>query len=817
MTVGGRMAAFEIQNDNLNAGAALRNEAANYLSALYGDGRTEVSIGGKNVDGVFDRDDFGSRETIILEAKDYQGPLHREMLVKIWADYEPVLNEVNPAKLLIVSRHGLAPGAQTYLDTRPQMRHRTIWELEDEVLGLRPHTQAMAGLFDEDGLSRFYVEARARQVAYDATMSESESDTVDLIAEVKAWLASPDATPIAILGGYGAGKSSFAKRLVSEQAKAALTDPSVRRPILIKLGGLVRYSDLEGFLGAMLTSQHNVRGYNFSRFLDFNRKGRFLIVLDGFDEMKHAMSFSEFRSQIGQFNQLVTPSSKVVLLGRPSAFTTDAEQHYVLKGRVPSQDRWRKIPGWPEFQEYRLADFTDDERDAFIAGFLTYQSGRDGQALDAAWVDTRCQEVSALAASDPAVFSRPVHLKILAELAADREHDLTRLRHSPSRWSLYDEFFQSLARREAEKPARTPIGEADRLRFLAEVAFWLWRDRAAATSFVAEVIPDELLADLPDGDAHEVEHKRREYLAGAFLERKAGDIYYFPHRSFAEFLVAFRMLDHPPSAVEHTLYGALAQEGVLEFLRTPENEPKLRAWADTLASAQGSLKASYIRLLIEAYGGPNPLIQHIPQTYWTLPIRLIGQSLRIDTTNLSPLRDAMMKARLPELALALQLLEPHSALIASDTISDRLGPLIAGVLIERTLSHVRELPQGDRLSVDGEEAERMRALATAGIKDMGAGRTGRRVTMEWLGLLEGARSASNAHGVTLSTHAPAQASGYPVMELPLDEVLATIPAATRSRVQGYLYRLSDLRSIVVVARRMSRTPATAVNRTRRTC
>ncbi|WP_449253095.1 NACHT domain-containing protein [Brevundimonas naejangsanensis] len=802
------MTAFEIQNENRNPGSALRNEAANYLSGLYGNGRTEILIAGKKVDGVFERDDFGSRETIILEAKDYARPLHRDDLKAIWSDYETVLDEVRPAKLLVISRHGLAPGAQAYLDTRPPMRHRTIWELEDEVLGLRPHTQAMAAAFEEGGLSRFYIEARAAEVAYDADMAESEGEVVGLIDEVVAWLATEDPTPLAILGGYGAGKSSFAKRLVTQQAAQALTDPSARRPILIKLGGLSRYSDLEGFLGAMLTSQHNVRVYNFTRFLDFNSKGRFLIVLDGFDEMKHAMSFSEFRAQVGQFNQLITPGAKVVLLGRPSAFTTDAEHHYVLKGRIPAQDRWRKLPGWPEFREYRLADFSDAERDLFIAGFLAYQAGTSGDGgADAEWVDKRRQEVSELAAADPAVFGRPVHLKILAEMAADREQDLTRLRRSPSRWSLYDEFFQSLARREAEKPARTPIGEKDRLRFLAELAFWLWRDRAAATSFVAEVIPSDLLADLPDGDAHEVEHKRREYLAGAFLERKAGDIYYFPHRSFAEFLVASRMLSCPPQAGDHVLYGTLAQEGVLEFLQTPENQPRLRAWAETFVSAQGSLRPSYIRLLIDAFGGPNPLIQHIPSTYWTLPIRLIGGSLKIDPSNLAPLRTAMMQARVPELALALQLLEPHGVLASEDTVRQALEPMIAGVLIERTLGHVRELPQNDRLSVDGEEGERMRALATAGVKEIAAGRTGRVVSMNWLGLLEGAWAASQAHGVVLKTHAPQQASGYPPLELPLDVVLSTIPVASRPRIQGFLHKLSDLRHIIVVARRNPRTIA----------
>lgn len=75
-------------------------------------------------------------------------------------------------------------------------------------------------------------------------MAESEGEVVGLIDEVVAWLATEDPTPLAILGGYGAGKSSFAKRLVTQQAAQALTDPSARRPILIKLGdtkkGLLR-------------------------------------------------------------------------------------------------------------------------------------------------------------------------------------------------------------------------------------------------------------------------------------------------------------------------------------------------------------------------------------------------------------------------------------------------------------------------------------------------------------------------------------------------------------------------------------------------
>lgn len=800
------MTAFDIQNENQNPGSALRNEAANYLSAIYGEGRTEVLIAGKKVDGIFTYDDLGSRETLLLESKDYGRPLHREDLVKIWADYDPVLKEIGPTKLLVVSRYGLAPGAQAYIDSQVTMRHLTIWELEDQVLGLRPYVGALRELIDEDGLSQFYVDGHAQLIRYSGDMVESEDPSAALGTEIQTWLASDDSTPIAILGGYGAGKSSFARWLVSTQANAAWKDPSARRPILIRLGGLARYNNLEGILGSMFTSQHSVRGYNFRRFMDFNGKSRFLIVLDGFDEMKHAMSFSEFRAQIAEFNQLIVPGSKVVLLGRPSAFTTDAEHHYVLKGRVQSSDRWRKLTGWPEFREYRLVDFTAEERDQFITGFLGHQAtilSGQGTILAPSWVDERVREISALAATDPAVFGRPVHLKILAELAADPTQDFTRLQRSLTRWSLYDEFFQSLARREAERPARTPIGEDARLEFLRSLAFWLWCDRASVTSFVADSIPSELLDRLPDGDASEPEHKRREYLAGAFLERKAGDIYYFPHRSFAEFLVASYMLANPPAASEHATYGTLATEGVLEFLLTDENAPKVRRWADSFASAQGALKPAYLKMLIKAFGGPNALNSAIARTYWHLPVRLIGGLLRIEPSE--GLHRALSEALIPELALALQLLDPNGALGSEHPEFRRpLAVLIAAVLLERLLQRVQE--SDGRLMVEGEEAEQTKQIAAAGIISLGQGQSGRAVRFSWGALVAGARKMGLAFSVAIDWDGPVEPAHHTPEEFALDEVIAAMSPGFRKRAQGYLYRLTDVRNIVAVARKRASVP-----------
>ena len=76
---------------------------------------------------------------------------------------------------------------------------------------------------------------------------------------LREWVARDDPRPVAILGGYGAGKSSLARRLVAAQAAEALADPLARRPVLIPLGDLARHSSLEGLLAEMLGGVSQLR------------------------------------------------------------------------------------------------------------------------------------------------------------------------------------------------------------------------------------------------------------------------------------------------------------------------------------------------------------------------------------------------------------------------------------------------------------------------------------------------------------------------------------------------------------------------------
>lgn len=703
---------YDRRADSELVGSPLRNEAAGYLEAVHGNASLEILVNDKRVDIVCRIKELGKATQLFVEVKDYEKHLGRSDVNSIHGDYESILRANPSSKLLLITRNGISSSAQSYIDHKHDMFHQTIWELEDGALGLLPYVAAQTHAFKEDGLSSYYVGARARQALYDLDHCRSlASDSFDLLADVEKWLAEPEAPPLAILGGYGAGKSSFAKRLLSRQANRAIADPSERRPILIRLGSITRSTGLDSLLGSLFTSEYEVRGYNFRRFCELNEKGRLLLILDGFDEMKHAMTWTEFLNEIRELNKLNVGKSKVILLGRPSAFTSDDEHLEVLRGRFRvDAGLTSRLPDWPEFREYELEAFTREERIEFVRRFLQTKletpSRRPAISKDA--VERRVAEVNRLADEDPDVFGKPVHARILVELALDADFDLAGLSGVVTRWTLYAQFFAMLARRETEKPARSPIEGQFRLAFLRRVARWLWTERDGSTAFRASELPNAIFDGLPDGDAETLADKRREYLAGAFLERKAQDNYFFPHRSFAEFLIAEDLASNPPGDRQHAEYAALVRDGVADFLVVAPASRTLGHWCRSLGAESGILPIDYFLFLADAAGGYARMLEHIPpKSCWHPYVRLLASHPEDLHERFKGFSDMILQEDHRTIAFVLSAMTRfHDLLpVQSDTAADHsplqeLTPVAAAALISRTVSLFREKQPGSRHTIE---------------------------------------------------------------------------------------------------------------------
>jgi len=128
------------------------------------------------------------------------------------------------------------------------------------------------------------------------------------------------------------GKTSYAMFLASTLATEFSSDRTKRIPILIPLGDFYTAPRIDGLFANVLTNEFGVHGYNFNTFWNLHQAGRFVIILDGFDEMKHAMTKAEFSAIAKEIRKLIIPRSKVILLGRPDAIVSDEEHSVLVRG-----------------------------------------------------------------------------------------------------------------------------------------------------------------------------------------------------------------------------------------------------------------------------------------------------------------------------------------------------------------------------------------------------------------------------------------------------------------------------------------------------
>ncbi|GAA0400243.1 NACHT domain-containing protein [Massilia aurea] len=501
-------------------GNDFRDHVLALLRCKFPDARPEGKASWKNADVVFTMMELGKRVTIAVECKKYSRALQTGDLISIVGNYQSALdnNEIN--LLLIVSNHPVGAASRQFIEKSRTLRFMTLSDLESWLVGLEPYVKALADEFTSDEVHKYYVEGRF----------QNENDIA--YNSVHAWINSKEFgdTGMAVLGGYGIGKSSLAKRIASAQAQKYIKSPANERlPILIPLGQVVHETELAGLFGKHFTSRFSLENYSYKALMQLNYAGRLLIILDGFDEMKHAMTEHDFRANFREFNKLRAQNSKVLLLGRPNAFTSESSD-LLIRGlnRVADQDFTDS--DFPAWQEKKLAFFTPDEQIRFLNGFLKH---RNPALMDE---ETRSRRISEVTNDlNDEILQRPVQARIVGLLAADPSYSFKKA----NRYSLYRDFVREVIHRDQEKRARSIIPAADRHKFLRNLAWWAWtRQGVSQGTFSREEVPTALFEGLSDGQAIDWRAKRMEYLVSSLTEEKDSSFLYFAHRSFQEFLVA---------------------------------------------------------------------------------------------------------------------------------------------------------------------------------------------------------------------------------------------------------------------------------------
>lgn len=560
-------------------GDAFRDLVADLLRTRYPDTATEQRIAGTKIDITFSSYNLGRTDKFAVECKDYGKALTKTLIAeKIYPIYSAMLATGEIDQVRIVSKLPLGADAEAFVKAWRGASHQTYHQLTESLLGLRNYVTSLAEIKIGDSE---YVEARFDK--YEKTAFELLQD----------WLSKGHEPGIAILGGYGQGKTSFAKRLVAAHAKNYLQNPENRLPILLRLGEVIHETQLEGLFGKEFTAKHHAPGFLFATLEKLNAQGRLLIVLDGFDEMKHAMTSADFSSNFKEFNRLLVPNAKVVLLGRPSALPSEA-RNLVFRGKAKVGETAVTSTAFQPWREEQLAFFNETETESLLnaqlcqlvaryklSGLHTYPSD---------FVEARKTDIHRKVPSD--LLRRPVHITLVAELAADPSFDFEGF----NEFKLYQHFIRSMVSRDAsEKASRRHISIEPRLTFQRNLAWWAWtRPGLTQGHFSREDVPASLLENLANGGSSDFEGKRNEYIVSTLTEEKEAGVLFFAHRSFQEFLVAERALETKPTPNSHNEFARYFNAEILSFIKQAPDQSYLDDWYETLKSSGGPLSLSYL-------------------------------------------------------------------------------------------------------------------------------------------------------------------------------------------------------------------------------
>ena len=465
----------------------------------------------------------------------------------------------------------------------------TATECEQSIVDFTPMLSYLVEDFKGDKISRYFIPP---------SFETAENARDDLHTFITAWLENGDARPVAIWAGYGMGKTSYARFLAAALAEKCLKDYGAKIPILLNLGDFTTAPNLKSLIFNQLANFYGVRFLSSIAFRILNEQQRFVLILDGFDEMKFAMAPNEFNYISSEIRKVAEANSKLLLLGRPGSIETEEEEQRLTSSTLQIQSLTIRTDAAPDFSSLRMSFLTKDQYLQLIRNFLALEVPQ----VHSKSISEIISNVESLDLGD--ILSRPVQAKMLAEVVADPAADISAV----SRFTLYDLFIKQILRREEEKAVRSQFSAAVRTHFMRLLAWWLWTEKKTRT-FAANEIPMDIVQRFKVPGVP-IEGIRRELLVGSvveernvghFLAEKTAGVFYFPHTSFTEFLVADYIMSADFLNIDVAKLSSALYGEVPTFLTEHPSGNAISAVYDRMKAAQAAMTTPCMTVLLNDF------------------------------------------------------------------------------------------------------------------------------------------------------------------------------------------------------------------------
>lgn len=340
---------------------------------------------------------------------------------------------------------------------------------------------------------------------------------------INKWLSSDENyRHLAILGGYGTGKTSLCQKLTHDLAKSYLDNPgSTRIPILFNLREFTKNLKIESLVTSFLDEECGVGNPRFKLFRAMNEAGILLLIFDGFDEMAVRVDRDTLEMNLQEIERLaISSNSKIIITSRFEYFVCKEEEEICLN---PKKDilSSREI----NYKALKIIPWSDDQ----ISEFLKKRVPLIKEEEKKPWTYyyDKINEISGL--SD--LSRRPVLLELIVRTLPRLISDKKPINLS----NIYETYLKGeIKRQKIRKQRQLLLSEDTRFLLLQKLALNFYENNLMTFTFQDALKYIEGTVPTPK---NEIEAYTRDFLSCSFLLRE-GDDYTFSHKSIMEFFVA---------------------------------------------------------------------------------------------------------------------------------------------------------------------------------------------------------------------------------------------------------------------------------------
>ena len=387
-----------------------------------------------------------------------------------------------------------------------------------------PYFDALKVLVEKNKIHDLYVDIGCYKQTMDKKGNEISREMHTSIDEyIDDWLIERGKMHISLLGDFGGGKTWFCRHYAYRQLDRYLKDPIKERlPILITLRSFAKAMTAQQLINDALLEQYKLQfvGSAFEIFREMNRRGKLLLILDGFDEMAQQVDYQTVVDNFLELAKLVDENSKVLLTSRTEYFRLAKESEKILGGKEFEGDTIVLSP--PEFEVLHIEPFSNEQ----IRKVIILRKGD----IEGPVVAERILNTKNLAE----MARKPVLVELLLG-ALDEVSDDTL--ENPSKIYLYAT--NKLLLRNIETK-RTFTTTADKLYFLCELAWEMINNNEFRIHYteIPERIKDYF--DEKIKGKHKLDNWDFDLRNQTMLHRDASGYYEFAHKSLSEYFVAFK-------------------------------------------------------------------------------------------------------------------------------------------------------------------------------------------------------------------------------------------------------------------------------------